>query len=300
MPKEVYVIDLFCGCGGFSTGARQAGAKVILAVYCWKEALAVHEANHPDTEHLCEALGGDLDEFVSFLTGFIDLNVPQGGHVHLHASPPCQNLSSGNPIRDEKQGLMLVEWTLLLISNLEDAIDTWSIEQVRNPIILAFLKYHPGKVFPLEEYGIPQLRRRLFIGNIAWDKLDAYKSNSMTLGEVMTKCGHTAPHGMTTMTNHTIIRNNRGMAIKHDSGRNMLTHRPIDTVSLTVCYSSPLLYNKVTGELQILPLSVFCELQTFPLDYIFGSSRTLARKMISNALPPLFASIICSSVMQDM
>ena len=130
MQKQVYVIDLFCGCGGFSTGAQQAGAKVILAVDCWKEALAVHEANHPETEHLCTTLGGDLDEFASFLTGFIDLNVPPGGHVHLHASPPCQNWSGVNPNRNTQTGMELVSWTLALTTMIQQHIHTWSLEQV--------------------------------------------------------------------------------------------------------------------------------------------------------------------------
>jgi len=31
----MFVIDLFCGCGGFSEGARQAGAQVVLAIDAW-------------------------------------------------------------------------------------------------------------------------------------------------------------------------------------------------------------------------------------------------------------------------
>ena len=38
--KQVYVIDLFCGIGGFSEGARQAGAKISLAIDNWEEFLS--------------------------------------------------------------------------------------------------------------------------------------------------------------------------------------------------------------------------------------------------------------------
>ena len=61
--KDVYVIDLFCGIGGFSEGAKQAGAKVILAVDNWEIALEVHKNNHPDTEHWNLTLGGDISDF---------------------------------------------------------------------------------------------------------------------------------------------------------------------------------------------------------------------------------------------
>ena len=47
--KPIAVIDLFCGMGGFSQGAIEAGAKVVLAVDLWQEALYVHFHNHPGT-----------------------------------------------------------------------------------------------------------------------------------------------------------------------------------------------------------------------------------------------------------
>jgi len=168
MQKQVYVIDLFCGCGGFSTGARQAGAKVILAVDCWKEALAVHEANHPETDHLCTTLGGDLDEFASFLTGFIDLNVPPGGHVHLHASPPCQLLSCVNTSKvNPVQGRILVDWTIDLIEMISSHIDTWTLEQVPKLIFTYLMQKYNGRVIHMQKYGVPQTRRRMLLGNIS-------------------------------------------------------------------------------------------------------------------------------------
>jgi DNA (cytosine-5)-methyltransferase 1 len=48
----LYIIDLFCGAGGFSFGASQAGAKVAIAVDSWDKALQVHQDNHPKTVHL--------------------------------------------------------------------------------------------------------------------------------------------------------------------------------------------------------------------------------------------------------
>ena len=48
----VHFVDLFCGIGGASTGARDAGAKVRLAVDLDPDALRVHAQNHPDCVHL--------------------------------------------------------------------------------------------------------------------------------------------------------------------------------------------------------------------------------------------------------
>lgn len=45
--------DGFCGGGGSSTGARQAGVAVRTALNHWRLAVDTHNANHPDTVHDC-------------------------------------------------------------------------------------------------------------------------------------------------------------------------------------------------------------------------------------------------------
>lgn len=49
-------VDLFAGLGGFSEGARQAGASVLWAANHWPLAVETHAANHPGTEHACQDL----------------------------------------------------------------------------------------------------------------------------------------------------------------------------------------------------------------------------------------------------
>ena len=49
-------IDLFAGLGGWSTGARDAGAQVLWAANHWPDAVEWHTANHPDTQHICQDL----------------------------------------------------------------------------------------------------------------------------------------------------------------------------------------------------------------------------------------------------
>ena len=46
-------VDLFCGAGGTTTGATQAGVNVVLAVNHWKVAIESHSRNHPDVKHVC-------------------------------------------------------------------------------------------------------------------------------------------------------------------------------------------------------------------------------------------------------
>ena len=53
-PLRCY--DIFCGGGGWSVGAEQAGGRVVFACDCNSEALEVHRANHPQATHLCAEL----------------------------------------------------------------------------------------------------------------------------------------------------------------------------------------------------------------------------------------------------
>ena len=75
--KGVEVYDLFCGAGGFSTGAALAGCRIAFACDSDPVALSTHIINHPGAEHLQCTLPRD------------DLPLPTDGRRwHLHGSPP--------------------------------------------------------------------------------------------------------------------------------------------------------------------------------------------------------------------
>ena len=87
----ILVIDLFCGIGGFSTGAIQAGANVILAVDMWNDAIVIHTKNHPNTTHWVEELGGDCNIFMEKMQQFskdFKPKLPKLTLVPAEALPP--------------------------------------------------------------------------------------------------------------------------------------------------------------------------------------------------------------------
>ena len=49
----ITVTDQFCGAGGSSLGATQAGVTVRLAMNHWKLAIETHNTNFPDVDHDC-------------------------------------------------------------------------------------------------------------------------------------------------------------------------------------------------------------------------------------------------------
>lgn len=52
----MFAVDLFAGAGGSTTGATQAGARVLWAANHWPAAVEVHRANHPAVAHACQDL----------------------------------------------------------------------------------------------------------------------------------------------------------------------------------------------------------------------------------------------------
>jgi len=154
------VVDLFCGMGGFSEGAKQAGHEVVLAVDCWRPAIEIHKANHPKTRHEIITLGeGEAGSCESVKK--LILEVVNGREFHLHGSPPCQELSVANPGGDKVEGMRLVNWFLELVLLIEP--DSWSMEQVK-PVINYLPSWVKPNILKAVDFGVPQTRERAFIG----------------------------------------------------------------------------------------------------------------------------------------
>lgn len=120
------VIDLFAGGGGASTGIEQAiGRAVDIAINHDPEAVALHQANHPQTKH-----------FVSDVFEVDPLAVVEGRPVGmLWASPDCKHFSKakgGKPVSKKIRGLawVVIKWAKLVrprvifLENVEE-FQTW-------------------------------------------------------------------------------------------------------------------------------------------------------------------------------
>ncbi len=175
---EELIVDNFAGGGGASTGIELAtGRPVDIAVNHDPDAIAMHKANHPYTEHYCESVW-EVDP----------RKACRGRRVGLAwFSPDCKHFSKakgGKPVDKNIRGLawIVLKWAgtvrprVIILENVEE-FQTWGPIRKGKPI-----KNRSGETFrkwkeQLEslgyciehrelvaaDYGAPTTRKRFFL-----------------------------------------------------------------------------------------------------------------------------------------
>lgn len=171
MRKKLTCVDLFCGAGGFSRGFLDAGYDVVLGVDYDDAALETFQKNHGDTHamklDLYDEKNIDIIEQYIKNIGIDDLDVLIGG-------PPCQGFSyAGKMEIDDKRNFLY-----LAMVKLTEKLNPKAV-LLEN--VLALVEAHGGvgakrivddfsaigytmtpKVLFAPDYGVPQLRKRVF------------------------------------------------------------------------------------------------------------------------------------------
>ncbi|KAG5183049.1 S-adenosyl-L-methionine-dependent methyltransferase [Tribonema minus] len=280
------LVNAIAESAGFSEGARQAGATVVLAVDSWRDALDAHAVMHLNCTHWCEELGGDPSRFAKRLRDFIGSDLPADARVHVHASPPCQNLSAANPGRDESEGLRLVEWTFSVFDRLTNC--SFTLEQVSSRPLMEAYGHLPHVRYDLSNHGVPQTRKRVVFG----DAPHLLAEPAVSMRDALTDGG--AASRMTEsarQTSHSIATSNP----------TTYKTRSVNQPAYTVTQQQPQIWHRhAVGECSMLSIPQLLVLQTFPkrcLDaFPVGMSAVQRRQAIANAVPPAFAKRLMASL----
>ncbi|GIW41485.1 MAG: putative BsuMI modification methylase subunit YdiO [Candidatus Binatia bacterium] len=214
--RRITIVDLFCGCGGFALGVKEAARALglkpvfLLAVDIDSDALATYAHNlrpratlradvHRLAEFQCVGWGGStrfarppevLDRSLASLVGRPDLVI---------AAPPCQghsNLNNHTRRTDPRNLLYLdavavavaLEAGAILVENVPDvANDRMGILETAKSLLKTSGYQVVEGILSAEEVGLPQVRRRRFL---------AASRGPLTEFHVLRKAFHRKPEGV--------------------------------------------------------------------------------------------------------
>jgi len=159
--------DGFCGAGGVSQGAKQAGLKIVFSFDHDSKKIVTYRNNYPD----CQSLVLDVFQFIT-------LAQEKGWKVHvLHFSPPCQPYSQANVSpnaekneRNQAPLLGCADVIKALRPRIVTVEETIGIENRHHPWFYALLHQFTEIGFSVAwsklncaEFGVPQSRQRLIL-----------------------------------------------------------------------------------------------------------------------------------------
>lgn len=334
--KDYLAIDLFSGCGGLSQGLTAAGFHVLAAFEQDADSIATYRLNHPDVKVFEGDIRGVDTKEIS--------NLLNGRPLHLLAGcPPCQGFSAMRRLnkkrskRDDRNSLILEYLRLvrelkplsIMMENVPGLVNYTLFRRVIAE--LRALGYHPtiGPV-QIEQYGVPQRRKRLVVVGSLLGKLKIAEPTRevVTVRDVI---GQIEPPSLTRDPVHMIVKVHTPEVMKRiratpkDGGSRtdvpefeLVCHRDKrigfrdvygrlrwDDVSPTITGGC---LNPSKGRFlhpeqdRAISAREAALLQTFPRSYKFPAavSKSSIALQIGNALPPKFSQIQSARILAHL
>ena len=174
--KPYNVIDLFCGCGGFSKGFEEAGYNVRFGIDMWNDAIVTYKHNFPNAavinEDITKISGKDILKTANLKKEDVDVII--GG-------PPCQGFSvSGKRMIDDDRNKLYKSY-VQIVSELQPKVFVMENVpglvrlfkgQVAEQVLEDFtnIGYTVQKqILSADNYGVPQQRKRVFFVGVRND-----------------------------------------------------------------------------------------------------------------------------------
>lgn len=162
--QPLRVLDLFCGAGGSSFGARSAGACVVAGVDAWETATQTYSDNFAPAKGLNYTLSGESVDARIRTLGKVDV---------LLASPECTNHTCARGARPKCEESQMTAWQVLhharalepnwiVIENVVQMRSWKKFSEFEKELLAMDYNLWPF-VLDASDYGVPQSRRRFFL-----------------------------------------------------------------------------------------------------------------------------------------
>lgn len=296
-------VDLFAGAGGWTTGATEAGANVLMAINHWPRAIETHAANHPGTEHVCQDLGL-----------FDHSKLPD--HDLLIASPSCVgHTRARGKERSHHDATRATAWCVVdaleakrpaqfVVENVPEMRDRWELYAVWR-MALATLGYDVREhILDASEWGVPQERVRLVItGRLGGSavSLVSPQTPGANAADIIDwtagKWGSTEDRAARTTGCIADGRARFGSRFLVPYFGNTKTARsvtrPIGTITCKDRYAV------VDGDrMRMLSIPEARRAMSFPDSYRLTGTKTEQLKQLGNAVPPVLARGVVAQIME--
>jgi hypothetical protein len=263
------------GLGGFSAGAIQAGADVVLGVDSDPAPLKLWGVNVPGAAASLSTLGAGWDHEASL--------PPPAPDLHIHASSPCTDLSCARGASvtadDIQRGVAMLAWCLDLVLQRGDY--SWSIENVSTIVTRNVLSDYTTR-FPTRvayasldaaSYGACQTRVRLIAGppELIRKLQEMPPARRVSVRDAFSAAGLEVPAPC--FKNQT--RSRSGGPCK----------RTVEELSFTVCASHGLTWCSNKGEtLRVMTGRESGILMGFPLEWRLPPGSRAGQRAVGNAV----------------
>jgi DNA (cytosine-5)-methyltransferase 1 len=160
----IRAIDLFCGAGGSSTGAKKAGVEIVAGFDMWQPAAYTFRENFSEAVVIDKDIRGLSTRSIRRKIGKIDL---------ILASPECTNhsVAKGAAERDEESRMTAFQvsrfakefhpqW--IVLENVTEMAHWNRHDELLDTLAKLGYNFHPH-IFNAQEFLVPQSRKRLFL-----------------------------------------------------------------------------------------------------------------------------------------